>query len=65
MSMTDEELAEWAKYGLELDAESHPAHGFVWGEDILNLWRVVGEMAQRHLDGLPEPETPEVPIDLV
>lgn len=65
MSMTDEELAEWANYGLELDAESHPAHGFVWGEDIVNLWRVVGEIAQRHLDGVPEPVETEPPTDLL
>lgn len=63
--MTDEELAEWAEYGRSLVSEDHPAHGWVFGEDIVNLWRVMAEVAQRHLDGVPEPVEPEAPLDLL
>lgn len=66
--MTDDELAEWALYGASLNAAEHPMAQYHFGEDVINLWRVVAAVAQRHLDGLPEPtpeENAEVPLDFV
>lgn len=65
MAMSNEELEQWAEYGTGIQPLDHPSYGYAWGEDIVNLWRVVGEIAQRHLDGLPEPVEPEPPMDLV
>lgn len=47
--MTNETLNAFIEYAAELNEENHPASGFVFGPDIVKLWKVVGILAERVL----------------
>lgn len=64
MAMSNEELKHWADYGASLNPED-TSQGYVFGNDLVPIWHVLAAIAQRHLDGIPEPVEPEPPMDLV